>query len=206
MPFCGSRCPAFEPHRDRYGHHVKRTVRPVGVQHAAAKPRRKSSVTAAAAGCTDAPAGREFHEVREGLSPPEIYAWYRRTEEKAGRHPASLTSDELRLLVRGLPRHYRHKHVPSYLVEEAFDGGMLTFHELARTNCIDLNHAIRYIGEKGQLLKALRLTNYLVQTGKANQHTLAAFFGTCAHVNRPMVVPRVWEMWMRVCLSASGCL
>lgn len=132
-------------------------------------------------------------------SGPPIKQLYHEAAEKALRDPKSLSRAELSILVNGLPRHYRHKHVPPQLVEEAFDGGMLTLHELARTLKLDLNVAVKYIGEKGELRKALRLTDYLVRTTKANQHTIAAFFQACATVNRPTVAARVWEMWVQVC-------
>lgn len=165
------------------------------VRCVAVTPGQTSGSTKPESECTAEPAGTGVSEPGQAPSRPLAYG---RIEERAERDPGSLTADELRLLVRGLPRHFRHKHVPPKVVEEAFDGGMLTLHELARTNGIDLNRAVKYIGENGQLLKALRLTNYLVLTGKGNQHTLAAFFQACESVNRPMLVPRLWEVWMKV--------
>lgn len=139
----------------------------------------------------------------EAPSGPPIKEQYAEAEEKALRDPSGLSAKELSMLVNGLPRHYRHKHVSPEFVEEAFDGGMLTLHELGRTLKLDLNVAVKQIGSSGQLRKALRLADYLVRTKKANQHTLAAFFQACAAVNRPTVAARVWEMWVPVCAAAS---
>lgn len=144
--------------------------------------------------------------VQPAASGPPVKVLFRETSVKADRDPASLTAKELAILVNGLPRHYRHKHVPPELVEEAFDGGMLTLHELARTLKVDLNVAVKHIGEKGQLRKALRLTDYLVRTQKANEHTLAAFFQACRNVDRPTAAARVWEMWVPVCLDSPTLL
>eukprot|EP00892_Ulva_mutabilis_P010592 jgi/Ulvmu1/7905/UM004_0137.1 len=189
-----TRCNRLEASCTRYSGNGKRSLSAAGAACTALKPDTSSAVTLSPPEFSATPSDAAPRCAGEEVSRPLRYY---QTEEKAERDPGSLTADELRLLVRGLPRHYRHKHVPPQFVEEAFDGGMLTLHELARTNGIDLNRAVKYIGENGQLLKALRLTNYLVLTGKANQHTLIAFFQACDSVNRPMVVARVWEMWMQ---------
>lgn len=156
-------------------------------------------VDGGAASQSAGPATLSDDPVQPAASGPPVKELYRQTSAKADRDPTGLTAEELATLVNGLPRRFRHKHVPPELVEEAFDGGMLTLHELARTLKLDLNVAVKHIGEKGQLRKALRLTDYLVRTQKANEHTLAAFFQACKTVDRPTAAARVWEMWVPVC-------
>ena len=88
---------------------------------------------------------------------PKYEHVYEKVVQKAASSAERLTAEELKLLTNGLPRYYRHKAVPAAYIESAFDGGMLTLHEIARTNKIDLNHAVKVIGEAVQLEKAMRL-------------------------------------------------
>jgi hypothetical protein len=123
---------------------------------------------------------------------------FTKVQEKAHKDPHSLSQNEIRLLVNGLPRNYRHKRVPPAFVEHAFDCGALTLFELSRTNTIDLNMAVLAIGKRGDLRKALSLVDYLVRCSKANQHTLAMFFRACGDIRKPQVAVRVWERWNQV--------
>lgn len=127
---------------------------------------------------------------------PKYEHVYEKVVQKAASSAERLTAEELKLLTNGLPRYYRHKAVPAAYIESAFDCGMLTLHEIARTNKIDLNHAVKVIGEAGQLEKAMRLVELLIKFQKANQHTLASFFQACLAVHRPTIALRTWERWV----------
>jgi hypothetical protein len=123
---------------------------------------------------------------------------YEAAVQKAASAAERLTAAEVKLLTNGLPRYYRHKSVPAAYIESAFDCGMLTLHELARTNKIDLNYAVKVIGESGQLQKAMRLVEHLIKFQKANQHTLASFFQACLTAHRPTIALQTWERWVPV--------
>lgn len=123
---------------------------------------------------------------------------YEEAAKKAEIAADTLNEAEIKLLTNGLPRLYRHKAAPAAYIESAFDSGMLTVHELARTNKQDLNNAVKVIGESGQLQKALRLVDHLIKFQKANQHTLARFLNACHTVNQPTVALQTWERWLPV--------
>jgi hypothetical protein len=133
---------------------------------------------------------------KEGPKDKDVYE---AAVRKAASAAERLTAAEVKLLTNGLPRLFRHKSVPAAYIESAFDGGMLTLHELARTNMIDLNLAVKVIGENGQLQKAMRLVEHLIKFQKANQHTLASFFTACLKAHRPTVALQTWERWVPVC-------
>jgi hypothetical protein len=133
-----------------------------------------------------------------GAPAPAITANYKQALLKASREPESLTREEVRLLVHGLPRKYRHKNVSPEYIEAAFDNGQLTLHELARTNIIDVNRAIEALGRAGHLQKASRLVEHMIKFEKANQHTLASFFQACRATHNSQVAIEVWERWAEV--------
>lgn len=137
---------------------------------------------------------------------PKYESVYEKAVEKAATAAERLTADEVKLLTNGLPRYYRHKDVPAEYIESAFDNGMLTLHELARTNTLDLNRAVKRIGLNGQLQKAMRLVEHLIKFQKANQHTLASFFQACLRTHRPNVALQTWEKWVPVRSLLSDCL
>jgi hypothetical protein len=130
---------------------------------------------------------------------PKYENVYDKAVKKAAASAERLTAAEVKLLTNGLPRYYRHKAVPAAYIESAFDGGMLTLHELARTNMMDLNRAVKAIGASGELQKAMRLVEHLIKFQKANQHTLASFFQACLAAHRPTIALQSWERWVPVC-------
>jgi hypothetical protein len=144
----------------------------------------------------------DLDELARPLAVPENIRGTQNFVQRAWRlalaSPASMTPDDVRAYVNGLPRSLRLFEISPREVEELLVAGRLDMHVAAKCNMLHLNRAVLRIGEAGRLGRAKALVDLLVRLGKANQHTFAMFFQACAQRASVDAALRIYPQWADV--------